>query len=93
MNRQQTLRNQIAVYAFEGQYWAVYRGTKRNEVLGLFANQKQAEDFTLVHNQQHAARYHTAQRAAKWRPAEPDETYPRPVRGIRMSGSPFALGY
>lgn len=24
---------------------------------------------------------------------EPDETYPAPVRGIRMSGSPFARGY
>ena len=24
---------------------------------------------------------------------EPDETYPTPTRGIRMSGSPFARGY
>ena len=59
MNRQQTLRSQIAVFAYDGQYWAVYRGTKHQEVLGLFAHRKQAEDFTFVHNQQIAARYNT----------------------------------
>lgn len=82
--------------------WFIVRGAHQTPIGGRFDSKEQAQAHL---NRRHlpakmqptpeilAARREQAQRNARWMPAEPDETHPAPVRGIRMSGSPFARGY
>jgi hypothetical protein len=67
--------------------WFIVRGPHQTPISGRFDTREQALAAHAAAQVNRAL--HLRRRS---RPAESDES-PRPVRGIRMSGSPFALGY